>query len=87
MRALISLLSSPSGRPSIRRLAYLWAIMGALLVAVWQGLTGGDVKSGVLALFTAILTATGAAVTAGRFAERGSEQVGGETDLERRRRG
>ena len=78
IRAVVSFLASPSGRLSSRRLAYLWAIMGALLVAVWQGLTGGDVKSGVLALFTAILTATGAAVTAGRFAERGSEKGGTE---------
>jgi len=42
-------------------------------VAVWQGLTGGDVASGVLALFSALLAATGTAVTAGRFAEKGTE--------------
>lgn len=74
MRGLSEYLSSPSGRASSRRLAFLWVIFGALLVAVWQGLTGGDIASGVLALFSALLAATGTAVTAGRFAERGSEK-------------
>jgi hypothetical protein len=70
---IMGVFASPSGRASSRRHTWVWSVIGALIVAVWQGLTGGDVASGTLALFTAILTATGAAVTAGRFAERGSE--------------
>lgn len=69
--------SGPSGRGSARRHAFVWVFAGGLIVAVWQGLTGGDVSSGVLALFTALITASSAAVTAGRFAERGSEKDGG----------
>ena len=71
---IVDLFASPSGRNSSRRHTWVWSVIGALIVAVWQGLTGGDVASGTLALFTALLTATGAAVTAGRFAERGTEQ-------------
>lgn len=74
MSRILDFLASPSGRLSSRRLAYLWVVGGGLLVACWQGLTGGDVASGVLALFAALLGATGAAVTAGRFAERGSDK-------------
>ena len=76
LRSIVGLLASPSGRPSSRRFTWVWTVMACLLVAVWQGLTGGDVASGVLALFTAVLTATGTAVTAGRFAERGTEVAG-----------
>lgn len=81
-------LSAPSGRASVRRHTFLWTVFGALLVAVWQGLTGGDVASGVLALFSALLAATGTAVTAGRFAEKGTEPVasGFEDPVERARR-
>lgn len=81
-------LSGPSGRASVRRHAFLWTVFGALLVSVWQGLTGGDVASGVLALFSALLAATGTAVTAGRFAEKGTEPVapGSEDPVERARR-
>lgn len=81
-------LSGPSGRASVRRHGFLWSVFGALLVAVWQGLTGGDVASGVLALFSALLAATGTAVTAGRFAEKGTEPVpqGSEDEVESRRR-
>jgi hypothetical protein len=79
--------SGPSGRASARRHAFLWTVFGALLVGVWQGLTGGDVASGVLALFSALLAATGTAVTAGRFAEKGTEVVGAEDPIEQRRRG
>lgn len=82
-------LSGPSGRASVRRHAFIWTVFGSLLVAVWQGLTGGDVASGVLALFSALLAATGTAVTAGRFAEKGTEPVpeGSEDHIEQRRRG
>lgn len=73
LRGIIQTVASPSGRASSRRVAFLWAVFSALLVAVWQGLAGGDVKSGVLSLFSAVLAATGTAVTVGRFAERGSE--------------
>jgi hypothetical protein len=40
-----------------------------------------------LALFSALLAATGTAVTAGRFAEKGTEVVGAEDSIEQRRRG
>lgn len=73
MSHLTQVFSGPSGRASARRHAFVWTVAGGLLVAVWQGLTGGDVASGVLALFSALLAATGTAVTAGRFAERGTE--------------
>ena len=86
---LSQVLSGPSGRASVRRHAFLWTVFGSLLVAVWQGLTGGDVASGVLALFSALLAATGTAVTAGRFAEKGTEPMpeGSEDPIEQRRRG
>lgn len=70
---IMDVLASPSGRASIRRNAFVWAVICPLIVATWQGLTGGDVKSGVLALFSAVLATAGTAVTAGRFAERGTE--------------
>jgi hypothetical protein len=73
VQSIVQTIASPSGRTSSRRLAFLWAVFSALLVAVWQGLAGGDVKSGVLSLFSAVLAATGTAVTVGRFAERGTE--------------
>ena len=80
--------SGPSGRASARRHAFVWTVVGALLVAVWQGLTGGNVTSGVLALFSALLAATGTAVTAGRFAEKGTESpVSVDQEIEERRRG
>lgn len=85
-RYLMKMLASPSGRTSSRRHTWVWSVVGALIVAVWQGLTGGDVKSGTLALFTALLTATGAAVTAGRFAERGTEPPTQDAEVEERRR-
>lgn len=68
------ILSSPSGRASSRRLAFLWVVMAGTLVATWMGLTGGDVASGVLSLFGLLLGVTGGAVTAGRFAEKGTEK-------------
>ena len=71
---IMEMLASPSGRASTRRNAFVWAVICPLIVATWQGLTGGDVKSGVLALFSAVLATAGTAVTAGRFAERGSEK-------------
>ena len=81
-------LASPSGRTSSRRLAFLVVVFGGVLVGVWQGLTDGDVASGVLALFAALLGATGTAVTAGRFAEKGTESMpeGSEDPIERMRR-
>ena len=80
------MLSGPSGRASARRHSFVWTVSGALLVGVWQGLTGGDVASGVLALFSALLAATGTAVTAGRFAEKGTDKPM-EDEIEQRRRG
>lgn len=85
------ILASPSGRSSSRRLAFLVVVFGGVLVGVWQGLTDGDVASGVLALFAALLGATGTAVTAGRFAEKGTEvplemPEGSEDPIERMRR-
>jgi drug/metabolite transporter (DMT)-like permease len=82
------LLASPSGRSSSRRLAFIVTVFGGVLVGVWQGLTGGDVASGVLALFAALLGATGSAVTIGRFAEKGTEAMpeGSEDEIESRRR-
>ena len=74
IRWISEMLSSPSGRASGRRSAFIWVVLNATLVATWAGMCEMDVKSGTLALFTGLLTATGAAVTAGRFAERGSEK-------------
>ena len=79
-------LASPSGRASGRRLAFLWVVNAATLVGVWMGLTGGDVASGVLSLLGLLLGVTGTAVTAGRFAERGSESMPQSVDVEERRR-
>ena len=70
---IMGMLASPSNRASIRRFAFIMVVSSGTFVATYAGLREMDIKSGTLALFTALLTATGAAVTAGRFAERGTE--------------
>lgn len=84
----MEMLASPSNRASIRRVAFIMVVSSGTFVATYSGLREMDIKSGTLALFTALLTATGAAVTAGRFAERGSEAPrDANAEVEERRRG
>ena len=81
------LLSSPSTRASTRRLAFIVVVFSGTFVGTYAGLREMDVKSGTLALFSALLAATGTAVTVGRFAERGTEAPPPvDQDIEERRR-
>ena len=71
---MIGYLASPSGRKSIRRLLFALAICVALSCVVLAVSLDRDIKPGVVAVIASVLTVTATAVTAGRFAERGSER-------------
>lgn len=69
----MSLLSSPSGRTSMRRALFAVAVLTACGCAVASTVTHGDIGPGAVSVLSMVVAATAGAVTVGRFAERGTE--------------
>lgn len=66
-------LSSPSGRPSIRRALFAVAVLTSCGCAIASVALNREVGPGAVSVLASTTAATAAAAGLGRFAERGSE--------------